>query len=73
MNQQNEQMSALDVLSLFSTMLSLANYSENLSQSKAADLLRDAVQDLHGHLKEQDEKIEKILEELENAKNQGNH
>lgn len=72
MNKENEQLDILDLLSLISTMLSLANYGQNLNQTKAAELLKDAVEDVHEHLRRQDEKIKRILEALD-EKDQRNH
>ena len=76
MNQRNGlgngefgQFTFLDIVSLMSFFLSVMNLNENLSQndkqelaenlSNKADLL---LKEIHGHLQDQDEKIDKILE-----------
>ena len=47
---------------MVSFIMSLANYSENLDQSSAQDMLNNVVKDIHKHLQQQDDKIDKILE-----------
>lgn len=54
----------MDVLAIASFIIGLKNYGENLDQSKAQDMLNNALKELHGHLREQDEKIDKIIEYL---------
>lgn len=55
----------MDSMALISFLIGLANYGENLDQSKAQEMLNGVLKELHGHLKEQDEKIDMILERLE--------
>lgn len=59
----------LDALNLFSVFLGIANYQENLSQSVFQQEMQKQSEDLHTHLKEQDEKINIILERLQNENN----
>lgn len=66
---KSKEFDVLDVLSVLSFWISLLNLDENLSQSTASDLMSEAVADIHEHLKQQDEKIEHILEVLEHEKN----
>lgn len=58
----------LDAMALVGFMICLANYGENLDQSKAQDMLNDVLAEVHGHLAEQDEKINHIIELLEGVK-----
>lgn len=54
----------MDVLAIASFIIGLKNYGENLDQSKAQDMLNNVLDELHGHLREQDAKIDKIIEYL---------
>lgn len=69
----NKQLSFIDILSIMSFCLGLENLNENLSQSDKQDLQNNlsesidkVLQEIHAHLKQQDEKIDKILEVLSN-------
>lgn len=61
----NEKLDILDVMNALSFFISIANYSENLDQTSAQKLFDNALKDIHHHLKEQDDKIDKILERIE--------
>ena len=61
---KNNQLGALDLLTIFSTVLGVANYEENLSQTAFQVATEEQTKDIHRHLQEQDEKINKILELL---------
>ena len=61
------QLDALDLLSVVSFAIGLANYAENVDQSTMQDAIKSAVRDIHAHLQEQDEKINHIMEVLDNA------
>lgn len=68
-----QQLEFIDILSIMSFCISLMNLNENLSQGDKQDLQNDLsekmkiiLNELHSHLQEQDEKIDKILEELSN-------
>lgn len=63
------QLDALDLLSVVSFAIGLANYTENVDQSTMQDAIKSAVGDIHAHLQEQDEKINHIMEVLDNAQN----
>ena len=52
----------LEAVTMVSFIMSLANYSENLDQSSVQDMLNNVVKDIHEHLQQQDDKIDKILE-----------
>lgn len=59
----------LDAMSFVSFMIGVANYSENLDQTKAQEMLNDVMSEVHKHLKEQDDKMDRILELMEGGKN----
>ena len=69
----NNQLSFLDTINLMSFCISLMNLNENLSQGDKQDLQHDLsekmeiiLKEMHSHLKEQDIKIDKILEVVSN-------
>ena len=68
---ENGQFTFLDTINLISFMIGIMNLNENLTQGDKQDLLKifsqkadDLLTEIHSHLKEQDIKIDKILEEL---------
>lgn len=61
----NRDLELLDILNILSFYVSCKSYDENLSQTKASDLLEKAVEDIHKHLEEQDKKLDVILNKLE--------
>lgn len=68
MNDSGQQLSFLDILTIISFIIGVANYSENVDQSQMQDTVNSAVLDVHNHLKDQDEKLSKILALLEEKK-----
>ena len=64
----------LDALSAVSFLIAVANYKENLGQTSVQEVAQDIMSSINGHLKEQDEKINKMYEYIlrkereENAK-----
>jgi hypothetical protein len=67
----NGQFTFLDTIGLLSFAISMMNYGENITQSDKQDLQQDltdkinlVLNEIHGHLQEQDEKIDRIMEEL---------
>ena len=61
----------LDIISIASFIVGLENLNENLTQSDKQDLQDDlsknmdrVLNEIHAHLEEQDNKIDKILEAL---------
>ena len=58
----------LDAMALVGFMIGLANYGENIDRLKAQDMLNEKLAEVHGHLAEQDEKINHIIELLEGGK-----
>ena len=70
---ENGEFTFLDTLGIISFLVGIMNLNENLTQGDKQDLLEtfsekaDALlQEIHGHLQEQDEKIDIILKELSN-------
>ena len=63
-NPWNSNLGMMDALALVSFMLGLANYEENLGQSQVQELVSQAVENIHSHLKEQDQKLDQILNKL---------
>lgn len=68
-----KQFELLDVLNIMSFCIGLMNLDENLNQRDKQEILNEFSQkadillkDIHNHLAEQDEKIDKILEEIKN-------
>lgn len=67
----NGQFTFLDILGILSFCISLMNLDENLSQGDKQDLQNDLsekmkiiLNEVHDHLQRQDNKLDKILEEL---------
>lgn len=54
-----------DAINLISFLIGVANYSENVSQSQMQETVSSAINDLHEHLRNQDQKIDLILSRLE--------
>lgn len=64
----NKQYDLLDAITMVSFIIGLLNYGENVDQTMVNDTVQSAVNDIHDHLSEQDEKITKILQLLEGKK-----
>lgn len=62
---ENGRMSFLDALTIVSFAISLANYDENIGQSDMQNAVSSAVSNIHSHLADQDEKINKLITLLE--------
>lgn len=60
-----EQFTVLDAMTIVSFLIGLANYGENVDQSTMSKTVQDAVNDIHRHLADQDEKLSKLLTKLE--------
>ena len=70
---ENGEFTFLDTLDMLSFIISVMNYNENITQSDKQDLQQDLTDkinlvlgEIHGHLQNQDEKIDMILKELNN-------
>lgn len=68
----NQQLDFLDLLNILSFVIGILNYQENLTQSDKQELLhkvdedtQTAIQEIHNHLQMQDNKIDKIINILE--------
>ena len=55
----------LDAMAVMSFVIGLANYGENIDQSMLQETAKNIMTGIHKHLKEQDDKIDLILERLE--------
>ena len=68
MNQNNSGLfgnNFLDAITIVGFLIGIANYEENMSQSDMQDIIKGALEDIHGHLREQDEKLDEIMKRLE--------
>lgn len=70
---ENGQFTFLDTLALISFIVGIMNYEENLTQSDKQDLQNELnqkvdfiLENIHKHLEEQDQNIQKILEVVQN-------
>lgn len=70
---ENGEFTFLDTLGILSFTIGMMNLGENLTQGDKQDLLKTFSQkadvllnEIHGHLQEQDDKIDKILEVIQN-------
>lgn len=68
---ENGQFTFLDSIALISFVVGIMNYEENLTQSDKQDLQDQLnskidllLKEIHSHLEEQDQKIDKIMEAL---------
>lgn len=62
MNGDNNQLNAMDFISMVNFFIGLANYGKNVDQVKLNTALQSAADDIHDHLRHQDEKIDVILD-----------
>lgn len=62
----NRNLDWLDVIAVISFVIGLANYEENVDQSTMNNAIEQAVKDIHDHLEEQDRKIDKLIEVINN-------
>ena len=65
MNGSNRKDAVLDAMAIVSFLVGMANYEENITQSQLQETAKSIMSDIHSHLKEQDDKIDRILELLE--------
>jgi hypothetical protein len=61
----NNNLDGLDVISLIGTLLGIANYGMNITQNDFQEATKLQTDDIHKHLLEQDKKIDRILQLLE--------
>lgn len=55
-----------DAMAITSFLLGMANYNENVSQSQLQETAKSIINDIHNHLQQQDDKIDYIINLLEN-------
>ena len=74
LNNNDNQLGLLDILSIMSFVISLMNLDENLGQSDKQELMEELndktnklLFELHKHLEVQDDKLDKIMEAIKNA------
>ena len=60
----NGEISALDILSVFFTIVNLLTYDNVITKDFLVDDMKIILDDIHSHLDEQDMKIDKIIEEI---------
>lgn len=65
MNSSNRKDAILDAMAIVSFLVGMANYEENITQSQLQETAKSIMSDIHSHLKEQDDKMDRILELLE--------
>lgn len=66
-NKESEAFGFMDLLSIISFYYGYKNYIENIDQSQMQRTVNQAVSDIHEHLKEQDKKIDIILDKIGGA------
>lgn len=71
----DRELDFMDILSIISFVVGLANYQENLTQSDKQDLMKavntqasTVLHEIHGHLEAQDKMLKQLLAEKENSK-----
>ena len=69
MNEQ-EQLSFIDLLSIMSFVIGLMNLDMNITQEDVDNQTQTILNELHGHLEIQDNKLDNILLRLENLENE---
>lgn len=62
----NGELTFIDLISIISFYVGLENLSSNISQEDVQGVAQDILGEIHQHLKAQDEKIDMILEVLQN-------
>ena len=74
LNNNDNQLGLLDILSIMSFVISIMNLDENLGQSDKQELMEELnnktnklLSELHKHLEVQDDKLDKIMEAIKNA------
>ena len=73
-NGENGQFTFLDTINLISFFIGMMNLNENMTQGDKQELMKELskksdllLKEIHAHLKDQDKKIESILEVLSNG------
>ena len=58
------ELTFIDFVSVISFIIGLENYASNISQEDVQQVAEGILKEIHNHLERQDEKIDKILEVL---------
>lgn len=66
---EDRGLSILDAIAIVSFLVSLANYSEIVTQNQFWEIIQVAMSDIHKHLHQQDEKLDKLLSALKGVNN----
>jgi len=66
---QNEQLSFIDWLSVMSFCIGVMNLDLNVSAEDIDNQTQTLLNEIHGHLKDQDRKLDNIIQRLENLEN----
>lgn len=64
MGRDNQCNNLMDIINVLSFAMGIVNYNENVDQSTLQDTAQKIMQDIHSHLKMQDEKIDLIIDKL---------
>lgn len=74
---ENGQLTFLDIISIVSFLIGVENLELNATQDdmqriqrELSDKSEQLLKEIHGHLEEQDKKLEKIMEVISNENNQ---
>lgn len=70
-NNNDNQLNAMDFISMVNFFIGLANYGKNVDQNKMNRAIESAVIDIHDHLNEQDRKIDSVIEMLKKGGQDG--
>ena len=70
-NNNDNQLNAMDFISMVNFFIGLANYRKNVDQNKMNRAIESAVIDIHDHLNEQDRKIDSVIEMLKKGEQDG--
>ena len=65
----SNQFDLLDTLGVLSFLIGVMNLDENLTQGDLQDKTQLILDEIHGHLQMQDEKIDEILRRLDHEEN----
>lgn len=65
----NGQLDFLDLISIMSFCIAVMNLDENISQGDLADSADKLLNEIHGHLEQQDIKLDLIIKRLEDIEN----
>ena len=64
----NGRLEYLDLLSIASFCIGLMNLDENITQGDVQDLANNLLNEIHGHLQDQDDKLNYIIKMLEEGR-----